>query len=540
MAQAHSSKRNPQGRGGQNGQRGQGGQRPHARRRPAAAAPEPARPPREAFLPVSRADMETRGWEQCDFVYVCGDAYVDHPSFGMSIITRTLEAHGFKVGVICQPDWHDPKSVAVLGEPRLAFLVSAGNMDSMVNHYTVAKRRRGKDFYTPGGVMGARPDHACVVYSNLIRRTYKHAAIVLGGIEASLRRLAHYDYWSDSLKRSILLDSGADLVLYGMGDGTDRILTALAAHGLQAAGVFASDEFVRGQVFHSFPVLRYEEAKRRFGRMLVLLAFGTGLPAVLARIDQIAQEQTLLAPDFPVVGNTPFDRAFCEAHRAELETVHSRLADAQSRRVFEDLLAYKRSWQIPYLRRCETDPDEAYASILRLGPGETLVDLGAYKGDTVQEFVRWCPDYRAIWAVEPDAYSFRRLTASTAGLRSCTCVQALAGQTPGMAQLAARGGRGSRKAASGVPTPVVSADQLLCGQSASFFNIDVEGAEREAILGAAETIRRCRPKLLLAAYHRSKDLFALPQLVFSIRSDYQLYLRHHRQLPAWDVNFYFV
>ena len=158
----------------------------------------------------------------------------------------------------------------------------------------------------------------------------------------------------------------------------------------------------------------------------------------------------------------------------------------------------------------------------------------------MQEFVRWCPDYRAIWAVEPDAYSFRRLTASTAGLRSCTCVQALAGQTPGMAQLAARGGRGSRKAASGVPTPVVSADQLLCGQSASFFNIDVEGAEREAILGAAETIRRCRPKLLLAAYHRSEDLFALPQLVFSIRSDYRLYLRHHRQLPAWDVNFYFV
>lgn len=337
-----------------------------------------------------------------------------------------------------------------------------------------------------------------------------------------------------------LKEAKLPIVLYGMGDGADRILAALAAHGLQAAGVFASDEFVRGQVFHSFPVLRYEEAKRRFRRMLVLLAFGTGLPAVLARIDQIAQEQTLLAPDFPVVGNTPFDRAFYEAHRAELETVHSRLADAQSRRVFEDLLAYKRSWQIPYLRRCETDPDEAYASILRLGPGETLVDLGAYRGDTVQEFVRWCPDYRAIWAVEPDAYSFRRLTASTAGLRSCTCVQALAGQTPGMAQLAARGGRGSRKAASGVPTPVVSADQLLCGQSASFFNIDVEGAEREAILGAAETIRRCRPKLLLAAYHRSEDLFALPQLVFSIRSDYQLYLRHHRQLPAWDVNFYFV
>ena len=179
---------------------------------------DPTRPPREAFLPVSRADMDARGWDQCDFVYVCGDAYVDHPSFGMSIITRVLEAHGYKVGVICQPDWHDPTSIQVLGEPRLAFLVSAGNMDSMVNHYTVAKRRRSKDFYTPGGRMGARPDHACVVYGNLIRRTYKHVPIVLGGIEASLRRLAHYDYWSDSLKRSILLDSGADLLLYGMGE----------------------------------------------------------------------------------------------------------------------------------------------------------------------------------------------------------------------------------------------------------------------------------------------------------------------------------
>ena len=147
----------------------------------------------DEFLPMTRAAMERRGWEQCDFVYVCGDAYVDHPSFGLAIISRVLEAHGFKVGVISQPDWRDPASVTVLGEPRLAFLVSSGNMDSMVNHYTVAKRRREHDAYSPGGAMGLRPDHACVVYGNLIRRTYKHVPIVLGGIEASLRRLAHYD-----------------------------------------------------------------------------------------------------------------------------------------------------------------------------------------------------------------------------------------------------------------------------------------------------------------------------------------------------------
>ena len=171
-----------------------------------------------AFLPTSRAEMLERGWEQCDFVYICGDAYVDHPSFGIAIITRLLEAKGYKVGIIAQPDWHDPASIAALGEPRLAFLVSAGNMDSMVNHYTVAKKRRGKDFYSPGGQMGLRPDNATVVYGNLIRRSFKHAPVILGGVEASLRRLAHYDYWADKLKRSILLDSGADLISYGMGE----------------------------------------------------------------------------------------------------------------------------------------------------------------------------------------------------------------------------------------------------------------------------------------------------------------------------------
>ena len=176
------------------------------------------RPGREAFLPVSRADMEARGWDQCDFVYVCGDAYVDHPSFGMAIISRVLEHAGYRVGIICQPDWTDPASIAALGEPRLGFLISAGNMDSMVNHYTVNKKPRHEDAYTPGGRAGARPNRAVTVYGNLIRRTFKDKPIIIGGIEASLRRFAHYDYWQDKLKRSVLLDSGADILLYGMGE----------------------------------------------------------------------------------------------------------------------------------------------------------------------------------------------------------------------------------------------------------------------------------------------------------------------------------
>ena len=172
----------------------------------------------EGFLPISKQDMEEQGIEQLDFVYVCGDAYVDHPSFGHAIISRILVSHGYTVGIISQPDWKDDASISILGEPRLGFLVTGGNMDSMVNHYSVSKKRREKDSFTPGGVMGKRPDYATVVYCNLIRHTYKKTPIIIGGIEASLRRMAHYDYWSNKVKRSILLDSGADLISYGMGE----------------------------------------------------------------------------------------------------------------------------------------------------------------------------------------------------------------------------------------------------------------------------------------------------------------------------------
>lgn len=209
--------------------------------------PVTPRPTRSQFLPVSKKDMEERGWDQCDFVFVIGDAYVDHPSFAPAIISRVLEEHGYRVGIIPQPDWHDPESVTILGEPKLGFLVCGGNMDSMVLHYTVAKHRRHEDFYTPGAVMGKRPDHADVVYGNLIRRTYKHTPIVLGGIEASLRRLAHYDYWSDRLKRSILLDSGADLIVYGMGE---RAIVEVA--DALASGIDVKDiSWIQGTVYRA-------------------------------------------------------------------------------------------------------------------------------------------------------------------------------------------------------------------------------------------------------------------------------------------------
>ena len=199
----------------------------------------------KGFLPVTREEMEERGIDRPDFVYVIGDAYVDHPSFGHAIISRVLEAHGYSVCIISQPDWKDEGSIDVFGRPKLAFLVSAGNMDSMVNHYYVSGKRRQEDAYTPGGKAGKRPDHAAVVYGNLIRRTYKDVPIILGGIEASLRRMAHYDYWSDSFRRSILLDSQADLISYGMGEKSIVEIADALASGLDVKDI----TFVAGTVY---------------------------------------------------------------------------------------------------------------------------------------------------------------------------------------------------------------------------------------------------------------------------------------------------
>ena len=199
----------------------------------------------EGYLPISKEDMIERGIEQLDFVYVIGDAYVDHPSFGPAIISRVLQSHGYTVGIISQPDWKDDDSISVLGTPRLGFLVSGGNMDSMVNHYSVSKKRRDMDSFTPGGVMGKRPDYATVVYCNLIRRSYKKTPIIIGGLEASLRRLAHYDYWSNKVKRSILLDSGADLISYGMGERSIVEIADALASGIEVKDI----TFIDGTVY---------------------------------------------------------------------------------------------------------------------------------------------------------------------------------------------------------------------------------------------------------------------------------------------------
>ncbi|WP_432664118.1 YgiQ family radical SAM protein [Wukongibacter baidiensis] len=226
------------------------------------------------FLPISKEDMQKRDWERVDFIIVTGDAYVDHPSFGAAIISRTLENIGFKVGIIAQPDWKDTKDIKKLGRPRLGFLVTAGNLDSMVNHYTVSKRPRTKDSYSPGGKAGLRPDRATIVYCNLIRQAYKKMPIIIGGVEASLRRFAHYDYWSDKVRKSILIDSTADLLVYGMGENQIREIATNLNDGLEIQYIrhihgtcFITDDLENIYDYRSIPSFEeIEDNRKSFAR----------------------------------------------------------------------------------------------------------------------------------------------------------------------------------------------------------------------------------------------------------------------------------
>lgn len=278
------------------------------------------------FLPISREDMKQRGWQQLDFVYVIGDAYVDHPSFGPAIISRVLEAHGYKVGIISQPDWKDAGSVTVLGEPRLGFLISAGNMDSMVNHYTVSKKRRHQDAFTPGGAFGKRPDYATVVYGNMIRRTYPKIPIIIGGIEASLRRLGHYDYWSDKIKRSLLIESSADLLLYGMGERSIVEVADALDGGLAVSDI----TYVAGSVFKSKTAKGYDEDA-----------------IYLPTFDEIASDKRKYAESFYIqYQNTdPFSgKRMIEKYGAKMYVIQNPPAMPLSQQEMDDV------YDLPYMR----------------------------------------------------------------------------------------------------------------------------------------------------------------------------------------------
>ena len=348
------------------------------------------------------------------------------------------------------------------------------------------------------------------------------------------------------------------VVLYGTGDGAEKILERLEARGIEAAGIFASDGFVRpGRTFRGLGVVSYAEAAERFGDMCVLVCFGSDRPEVIANIKRIAAEQELYMPDVPVCGGGTFDSAYYDAHRAELEQVRALLADEESRRCLDEVIEYKLSGEIEHLFACESGAEGLW-QLLGPGPDEVYYDLGAYTGDTVNEFLRAAGGYRGICAFEPDARNFRKLRGSLAGLGRSVLLNAAAGAEEGEAEFVRNSGRGSaRRSGKTVRVPVVTVHGVAgCGGGAracaggslqasapwppTIIKMDVEGAEADAISGAAITIARCRPKMMIAAYHRNEDLFAIPLQILSICPDYRLFLRHSPCLPAWELNYIFL
>lgn len=327
------------------------------------------------------------------------------------------------------------------------------------------------------------------------------------------------------------------IVLYGMGNGADKIINVLNEKGIRFQGVFASDGFVRDKLFHGHKISSYSQLKAKFGDMIVLLCFGSSLPDVIENILKIASEQELYAPEVAVIGGGLFDYSFLKENADALRFVYARLADDISRRTFENILKYKLSGKIGYLLDCQVDEAEPYSSFLKLS-NERFLDLGAYNGDTVLSFTKNCPNYDSILAVEPDKKTFKKLLSNTEGIKNLTVVNACISDKCETVSFKMLGGRNSVLGDGKDQIEAVTVDSL--GFNPTYIKMDVEGEEVAAIKGGSQTILNYKPKMLISAYHRTDDFITIPKAVFNIRDDYKLYIRHFKYLPAWDTNFYFI
>ena len=354
-----------------------------------------------------------------------------------------------------------------------------------------------------------------------------------------------------------LQETEKPIVLYGMGDGADKIMAYLAGFQKKVQGVFASDDFVRGQSFRGYPVYHYQQAKEVFGDMVVLVAFGSQQPDVIQNICRIAAEQELYAPNVPLFGQGLFDLTFLAKHREEMELAYGLLADDASRHTFVLLCDYGISGKLSYLFACETPKSAGYA-LLQLGETEVFLDLGAYRGDTIIEFLQQTQgQYQKIVGVEPDEKNYRKLLQWAEDKERLICLpkgiwyraetlafQVKSGRNSMLSQLQAGQLGKNQEIGKQKLVEMTTIDQIqkeiLPGAPISYIKMDVEGVEQNALLGGKETLRAYRPKLLVAGYHRNEDLFALPLLLKECNSEYQIYLRHHPYIPAWETNFYAV
>ena len=334
------------------------------------------------------------------------------------------------------------------------------------------------------------------------------------------------------------------ILMYGMGNGADKILSVCQQYGIPISDFFASDGFVRGHSFHGKVVLSYSEAKEKYGSFIVLLSFASSLPDVLDTIHRVAEENELYAPDVPVFGNTLFNMDFFKRHEEQLDTVCSLLADEESRHTLRSIIEYKLSGRIDVLDACEADEETVTRKLLSPDTIKSYVDLGAYNGDTIKKLIPLAPNLSHALAMEPDRRNFRKLSEYAMTLSDNIKVEPLpiaAWDKREVLSMDASGNRNANLSGGGKKAVEVDADALdnvIGALQPDYIKYDVEGSEWQALEGSRKTIATYRPRLLVSLYHRSEDLFALPTLLREICPDYKLYLRKLRYIPAWDVNLY--
>lgn len=330
--------------------------------------------------------------------------------------------------------------------------------------------------------------------------------------------------------------------IYGMGDGALKIMSVFERYGIPLAGFFASDEFVRGHTFQGHLVHTLSQIETLIDDFIIVLAFAAGYQSLYDRINEIAKRHILLAPDVPVAGGGLFTYEYCQKNAEKIQAVYDMFADEKSRQTYADVINFKISGKIEYLNRCTSPKEEIYGGIIPLGEDEIFADLGAYNGDTATEFMSACEScggrFRHIYAFEPNPKNFRKLTKNLPEDKRITLFNAAAGRENGTVKISANEGRMSRADGSGktVEIPVLALDEAV-PENVTVLKLDVEGAEREAILGAKRHIEN-GAKILCSLYHRNEDMFELPLLIKSIDPDLKMYVRHQLYIPAWETNLY--
>lgn len=327
------------------------------------------------------------------------------------------------------------------------------------------------------------------------------------------------------------------IVLYGMGNGADKVLDEFARRGISAVGVMASDDFVRYQAYRGFTVKKQSDLEKEFGDFLVALCFASSLPDVTAHIRRVAEEHELLIPNTPVIGDEVLDDSYLDRHRDEIAAAYDLLADDASKKVFKGALDFYYTGQLPCLTAIDSDKDEVFREILKLH-NESYLDLGAYRGDTVDEFLRYTDGYTRITAVEPNPKNFKKLTEHLADIGNAVAVHAGIADKAGVMYVTKGSGRmASLNTGKGVEVPVTTVDALDCRPT--YIKVDIEGMESAMLSGALNTLK-AKSKLNLAAYHRTGDFFELILQLHSLNPDYKIYIRKHPYIPCWDLNIYAV